>query len=405
MNKKITVAIIGCGDFARYFVNLFKFHPYVEKVYVCDLIRKKAELYSEKFQVEIVDSFEEVLKNKTINTVAIFAQRHLHGPLVTQALRAGKHVYSAVPMASEIEECHEIIELVRETGLTYMMGETCYYYPSAMYCRFQHKAGVFGKFVYGESQYHHDISHFPKDFVNDKKNAGVPPFFYPTHSTAMIISAANSYVTKVTAFGYVDEENDGIYEPGTNQWNNVFSNSYSLMKLANGGTVRVNECRRIGYKAPSSYISSFYGTEGAYQFMNAQHLLTRKTKEGVRLQDVSEWVNPVEMTLHRDESDFKEKVANHEWQWNCFAPIQEEERKRLPECYHQLENGHMATHHLLIDDFCTAAFFQRQPYVNHAWHAARYTIPGLTAHQSVLKDGETMSVIDLGDISDTIKDM
>lgn len=397
MNRKLTIAIIGCGDFAKNFVKLFKMHPFVEKVYVCDKIRSKAEGYGKQFRAEIVDTFEEVLKRRDINAVAIFAQRHLHGPLVMEALKAGKHVYSAVPMASEVEECEKIIELVKHTGLTYMMGETCYYFPSSIYCRKTFKKGIFGKFVYGESQYHHDISHFPSDFLKDRRSTGVPPFYYPTHSTAMILAAADSFVKKVAAFGYVDEEHDGIFERGVNQWDNVYSNAFSLMLLDNGGTARVNECRRIGYKAPSSYLSAFYGTKGAYQFNNAQHLLTVKTKEGVRLTDVSDLVNPEEMTKHKAEPDFREKVANHIWQGDCFSPQQEEDIRRLPDSYRGLENGHMASHQFLIDDFCTAAYSGKQPILN-AWKAARYTIPGLIAHQSVCRGGETMEVPDFGDI-------
>ena len=397
MSGKLNIAFIGCGDFARNFVPLFKLHPLVEKVYVCDLLAERAAEYSQKFGVETVASFEDVLKRRDINAVAIFAQRHLHGPLVLQALSAGKHVYSAVPMASEVEECQQIVEKVAETGLTYMMGETCYYYPSSMLCRYKNQEGFFGKFVYGEAQYHHDISHFPANFRADKRSAGVPPFFYPTHSTAMLLAAANSYCKRVVAFGYEDTEDDGIFEKGVNQWDNVFSNSYSLMKLANGGTARINECRRIGYKAPSSYVSSFYGTKGAYQFSNAQHILTKLTEKGVDLQDISDDVNPVEMTRHKGEPDFKQKVANHTWQWNVFSPVQKTEYDRLPESFKQNAsvNGHMASHQLLVDDFCTAVFFGSLPPVN-AWRAARWTIPGLLAHQSALKDGEAMDVPDCG---------
>lgn len=398
MGGKLNIAFIGCGDFAKNFVPLFKLHPLVEKVYVCDLIADRAEEYSKKFSVEIVASFEDVLKRRDIDAVAIFAQRHLHGPLVLRALSAGKHVYSAVPMASEVEECQQIVEKVAETGLTYMMGETCYYYPSSMLCRYRFQEGFFGKFVYGEAQYHHDISHFPANFRADKRSAGVPPFFYPTHSTAMLLAAADSYCTRVVAFGYEDTEGDGIFEKGVNQWDNVFSNSYSLMKLANGGTARINECRRIGYKAPSSYVSSFYGTKGAYQFSNAQHILTKLTEKGVDLQDISDDVNPVEMTRHKDEPDFKLKVANHTWQWNVFSPVQKTEYDRLPESFKKngSVNGHMASHQLLVDDFCTAVFFGSMPPVN-AWRAARWTIPGLLAHQSALKNGEAMDVPDCGE--------
>ena len=41
-NRKIKIAFIGCGSFARYFVPLFKAHPEVEKVWVCDLIPERA---------------------------------------------------------------------------------------------------------------------------------------------------------------------------------------------------------------------------------------------------------------------------------------------------------------------------------------------------------------------------
>ncbi len=393
---KITLAVIGCGDFAQNFVPLFKAHPTVEKVYVCDLIKEKRDDYAKRFGVEPIASFEEVLNNKSINAVAIFAQRHLHGPLVKAALEHGKHVYSAVPMASEVEQCLEIVELVKKTGLTYMMGETCVYYPCSMFCKAKYESGEFGKFVYAEAQYHHDISHFPKTFLADLKSAGVPPFYYPTHSTAMVLNAANAHVVKVTAMGYVDQEDDPIFKKGVNQWDNVYSDSFSLMQLSNGGAARINECRRIGYKAPSSYINGFYGTKGAYQFANAQHTVTHLTEKGVILEDVSALVNPVEMEKHRGEPDFMNRVANHEWQWDSPSPQQFERRKTLPESFAGLPNGHMASHQLLVDDFCSAVFFGKLPYVN-AWQAARFTIPGLMAHKSLLAGSQPLDVPDCGD--------
>ncbi len=392
---KFSIAVIGCGAFARCFVPLFKAHPNVSKVYVCDILAERAQAYSNEFGVEIIPSFEEALTRKDVDAVAIFAQRHLHGPLAIAALKAGKHVYSAVPMASEVEQCQEIIELVKQTGLTYMMGETCIYYPCSMYCKQEFEKGTFGKFVFGESQYFHDISHFPADFKADLTSAGVPPFFYPTHSTAMLLNAVDSYVTRVNAMGYIDQEPDKYFAPGVNMWDNRFSNEVSLMRLANGGIGRVSECRRIGYKAPSSYISGFYGTEGSYQNSNAQHILTKKTETGVELFDVSAEVNPAEMTEHMGEADFKRKVANHVWTDRCISPMQYKKYAVIPESYKGLVNGHMASHQLLIHDFCSAVAGSFLPTVN-AWVAARYTVPGLIAHESALHDGESMAVPDFG---------
>jgi len=82
MQEKIRIAVIGCGRFSPFFMPLFKAHPFVEKVYVCDLKRERAEAFAEKFDVEIIDSFEEALSSDKVNAVAIFTQRFKHGPMV-----------------------------------------------------------------------------------------------------------------------------------------------------------------------------------------------------------------------------------------------------------------------------------------------------------------------------------
>ena len=164
MREPMVIAVIGCGRFAKNFVPLFKAHPSVKKVYVCDLIPERAEWYSEKFGVEIIGSFEEALASSEVNAIAIFTQRTLHGGMAIAALKAGKHVYSAVPCATDIEEIKEIERLVRETRLTYHMGETGYYRAPAIFCREEYAKGTFGTFTYGEAHYNHDIRNMEDSF-------------------------------------------------------------------------------------------------------------------------------------------------------------------------------------------------------------------------------------------------
>jgi predicted dehydrogenase len=128
----ISIGVVGAGQFAGQFSKLFKLHPHVSRVQVTDLLPERASELNESQGLDgtFVD-FAEMLASD-VDAVAIFTQRWTHGALVLQALRAGKHVYSAVPMAITENEIAAIIDTVRETGLTYMMGETSYNNPATV---------------------------------------------------------------------------------------------------------------------------------------------------------------------------------------------------------------------------------------------------------------------------------
>ena len=112
-----SVAMIGAGQFAGSFAHLFHLHPGVTKVYATDVIAERADdLVARHDLAGTFASFDEVLASPEIDAVAIFTQRWSHGPLVVQALRAGKHVYSAVPMAITTEEI-AAIKTLYDAGL------------------------------------------------------------------------------------------------------------------------------------------------------------------------------------------------------------------------------------------------------------------------------------------------
>ena len=409
-NEKIKIAIIGCGRFSPNFVPLFKAHPDVEEVYVCDLIKERAEEFSKRFDVKIISSFEEALASDKINSVAIFTQRTEHGKMVIKALKAGKHVYSAVPCAIDIDDIREIESLVRKTRLTYSMGETGYYRGPAIFCRNEYKKGTFGKFTYGEAQYNHDIRNMEMSFRSSggeewKKYAGIPPMFYPTHSTSMVLSAMPGvYAKKVVAFGYKESPRTDIYgTDGQNLYNNPFANTTMMLELSNGGIVRISENRCVGWKAPETYISQFYGTDGGYEFSVARHHLAHWNQEdidnnapskGVIMEDVTKQLQPEEIyeLIVSDYDTAVQRLADG-WGFTLTCPVQPTER--LPKEFNGMENGHNGTHQFLVDDFCRAYKTGKLSPTN-IWEVARWNIPGLMAHQSALENGKTIDVIDLG---------
>lgn len=405
MKEKIKIAVIGCGRFAKNFVPLFKAHPAVERVYVCDQRRERAEDYAEKFGVSIIESFEAALASEEINAIAIFTQRTKHGPMAIASLKAGKHVYSAVPCATDIEDIKEIERLVRETRLTYSMGETGFYRAPAIFCREEYEKGTFGKFVYAEAHYNHDIRNMEDSFRSSggedwKRFAGVPPMYYPTHSTAMVLSALPGvYATKVAAFGFEGSPRTDIFgTEGQNIYNNPFSNTAMLLKLSNGGIARISENRCVGWRAPETYISQFYGSEGGYEFSVAKHHLAKYREDDpkrVAMTDVTKKLMPKEAyeMIENDYATAIQEIADG-FGFRLASPIQPTER--LPKEFEGIHNGHNGTHHFLIDDFCRA-FATGKLSPTNIWQCARWNIPGLTAHKSALLGGQLLDVIDLGD--------
>ena len=405
MKTRLTIAMIGCGRFADFFVPLFKAHPEVDKVYVCDKRGERAEDYSKRHNVPIIESFEAALKSEEVNAVAIFTERHKHGPMVIEALKAGKHVYSAVPCSISVDEIREIERIVREKRLTYSMGETGYYRAATLFCREKFAKGEFGKFVYAEAQYNHDIRNMEESFKSSggdrwREYAGIPPMYYPTHSTSMILSSMPGvYATSVRALGYVSTERTDIYGTGgQNLYNNPFGNTAMLLTLSNGGIARVSENRNVGWKAPETYISQFYGTDAGYEFSVAKHYFAHWDPERpgkVKMKDVTERLTPptVNELVNTDFARAIQEIADGAGFFD-FSPIQD--GKRLPESFRGLHNGHNGTHHYIIDDFCKAAATGKLSPTN-IWEVARYNIPGLIAHQSALEAGTVMTIPDLGE--------
>ncbi|MBR5868302.1 MAG: Gfo/Idh/MocA family oxidoreductase, partial [Clostridia bacterium] len=400
MKDKIRIAFVGCGQFCNSFVPLFSAHPAVEFVAVCDKFPERAKDFMERYHADrIYDSFDDVIASDEINTVAIFTQRDLHGQMAIAALKAGKHVYSAVPMALKVEEINEIVRLVKETGLTYMMGETGIYRPASIFCRKQYATGEMGQMVYAEAQYNHDMTRLYHVFQYTegdqwKRMAGLPPLLYPTHSTSMVLSAAKAHAVKVSAFGFEDPFEPDIFSKGANYWDNPFSNSSMLLKLSNNAVVRISENRRIAWHFPETYISNFHCTKASYECSLVQHSYVKMDDRGqVDYTDVSDLLNPIALTPHKHEPDFLQKAVNGAW-GSGEAPIQA--CSRLPREFDSLSTGHAGTHKFMVDDFCQA-FVSGKLSPTNAWQAARYNLPGLIAHQCAMEDGKTVDIPDLGD--------
>jgi predicted dehydrogenase len=391
-----SVGVVGAGQFAGQFAKLFRLHPDVGDVFVTDLLPDRAaELVAREQLAGTVPTFEALLESD-VDAIALFTQRWTHGPLAVRALRAGKHVYSAVPMAISVEEIAAIIEAVSETGLIYMMGETSYYNPATVFARAKLAEGAFGRVFYSEGDYVHDMDlgfYAAYQFSggeNWKATASYPPMMYPTHSVGGVLGALGTHAVSVSCLGVPDQRGDGVFDKSVSQFGNDLSNATALFELSDGGVMRINEMRRVGY--PSHLRESrfrYFGTEGSFEQLATVSLW--QDKQGVT--DVSELLDSVP-TMSPDDPALADVAPELRDAFiSGSAPVHD--TSRLPAELQGAPNGHEGSHHFLVDDFARAVTDGALPPVN-AWTAARFNLPGLVAHESALRGGERLAVPDFG---------
>ncbi|NED99245.1 Gfo/Idh/MocA family protein [Phytoactinopolyspora halotolerans] len=393
-----SVGIVGAGQFSKSFATLWDLHPNVSRIQITDLKPERAERLAERYETATtIGSFEEMLSSD-IDAVAIFTQRWTHAPLVLAALEAGKHVYSAVPMATELTDIEAIISAVERTGLIYMMGETSYYNPATVFIRQKIREGALGQVFYSEGDYVHDMdlgfyaAYQYSGGENWKATASYPPMLYPTHAVGGVLGAVPARAVSVSCLGVEDQRGDGVFDRDVSMFNNSFSNATALFELSDGGAMRTNEMRRVGY--PSHIRESrfrFFGTEASFEQLAHQSVWHDKSES----RDVSAEFVPVRRPARDAADDDLADVdpALREAFTSGSAPVHD--RSRLPGVYADAPNGHEGSHHFLADDFVRAVVTGEHPPVN-AWRSAMFTAPGIVAHASALAGGERMSIPDFG---------
>jgi len=380
----IRVGMVGVGAFAQAFIPLFKAHPLVDEIVLCDVDAKKLAANAAQWGVaRTCGSLDELCRMRDIDAAAIITQNWLHAPQAAQALEAGKHVYSAVPTGITVEEIARLVETVARTGLVYALGETSYYCPETLYCRRRFVEGAFGHVVYGEGEYHHDWDHGLYDVMKWRggdrwrETAGSPPMHYPTHSTSMIVSVTGAHMTHVSCQGFVDRKDDGLYGRGANIWDNPFSDESALFRMSDGSACRINEFRRIGH--PSTVRMCLFGTEGSFEENTVGAMwMTKDWDARERLDDFLRCGD-----LRTERGTYRDVTRLH--------PIE-----RLPREFSGLSNGHSGSHQFLVDDFVRACVEGTLP-PNNVWAAARYAVPGIVAHESAMRGGELLEIPDFGD--------
>jgi predicted dehydrogenase len=375
-SQPISIGIVGLGQFGTHFVELFQKHPLVKRVGLCDIAPDKLARAARRFGVgETYASLDEICRSD-LDALVIITQPWLHAPQAIQAMEAGKHVYTAVPIITPpsgngdeiLEWCDQLIACCRRTGQFYMMGETTYFRPETVMCR--KRAAEFGQFIQLEAEYLHD-TWLPACNLIEVQMArtglsasevmqigGDVPMHYPTHSTCAPISIMGAHAVEVSAFGYI-YPNDSYFRTDS-RTGNAFCHEVGLFRMSNGAIAQITESRRNGH----------IGHEGVVRVIGSEASYVHDAADEYRGTWITKTdVQPVDPRAYRDP---------------------------LPPALADDLGGHGGSHAYLVHEFVSACAEMRMPKIN-AWEAARYVAAGVMAHKSAMRGGEMLKVPDWGE--------
>lgn len=123
-SDRITVGHIGTGARGQELMQAVMANPGTEIVGVVDAYSGRVEraISRTNGRAKAYATHHDLLADKSIDAVVVAAPDHWHKPIILEALKAGKDVYSEKPLTYRASEGVEIIEAVRQSGRVLQVG-------------------------------------------------------------------------------------------------------------------------------------------------------------------------------------------------------------------------------------------------------------------------------------------
>ena len=361
MLKRIRVAVVGL-HFGADFVPIYKSHPDVERVAVCDLDEPLLHAVGDRFGIEDRFSSLEDLLASEYDAVHLLAPVSRHVEQSLAVLGAGKHCACAVPMATDLAGLQQVLDAERQSGKNYMMMETAVYTREFLFAQDLVTQGKMGPLTFLRGTYFQDLEGaYPVAWRS------VPPMHYATHAVAPLLALARAQAARVCCFGSSRLRPD-IQQPGANS----FPLQTAIFQLAGMGIAA--EVTRSWFQTARPYTEAFslYGENAGFEWQQLEH------------------EDPLVFTLEPVQEGHK---GRHVTAVRVSVP---DRTDLLPPAIASFtQGGHGGSHPHLVHEF-VRSIMEERPAAIDARMSAAWTAPGICAHDSSLKNGEPISVPNFG---------
>ncbi len=364
--KKVNVAIIGLG-FGAEFIPIYLKHPHANLYAICQRNTERMNQIGDAFGIDKrYSNYDDVLADPEVDFVHINSPIPDHAWMSIAALKAGKHVMCTVPMATTIEECRQIVELVQQTGLKYMMAETVVYSREFLFIKEMYEKGELGKIQYMAASHPQDMDGWPEYWER------MIPMHYATHVVSPCLGLLNGRAEYVSCFGSGTVRDDIREKSG-----NPYAVESCHIKIKDSDVAA--HIWRFLYDTARQYRESFdvYGTKKSFEWTLVEgqpHVLHTAKKPEPEIPSTVE-VPDYAHLLPEPIRPFTQTIQDAEH----LSFIQ--------------GAGHGGSHPHLVNEFVSSLVEDRDPWPN-AVQSANWTCVGICAHQSTEQGGKIVPLPD-----------
>ncbi|MFG3255013.1 Gfo/Idh/MocA family protein [Streptomyces sp. NPDC048172] len=286
----VRVGIIGLGQRGGSMIDLFLALKGVRVVALCDPVREKAEKAAKKvteagqpaptLYTKGDHDFEKLCTRGDLDFVYVATPWDWHYAMAKAALKGGKHVGVECPLALELKQLWELVDLSERHRKHCMQLENCAYGQNEMRVLRMAHEGLFGDLLHSAGAYIHDLRElmFDPEYYEGpwrrKWHTRLKGDLYPNHgfgpaSNYMDVNRGDRAV-RITTFGspalglaaYRKEH----MPPGDESWKETYISSdmsISLVQTAKGRVIRLEH--NVSNPHPYDRLNILAGTKGVFE--------------------------------------------------------------------------------------------------------------------------------------------
>lgn len=286
---RVRIGIIGVGERGTPMTKLLLALDGVEIKAICDIDEfvldrslatvRQATGNSPARITGSTTAFTQLCDRPDIDAVFIFTPWQWHAPMALAAMKAGKHAFVEVPIATTVEDMWKLVETSERTRRHCMMLENCCYGREELMVLNMVRQNLFGELLHGQGAYIHELK---DQLLKPDRGEGVwRPLWqtrqhgnlYPTHGLGPVAQYMN--INRGDRFDYVvSMDSPALGMAGfareklpagdpRRQWKFIAGdNNVSLIKTVKGRTIFVQH--DIDSPRPYDRLNYIVGTNGAF---------------------------------------------------------------------------------------------------------------------------------------------